>query len=96
MYGAVVSSMTGRQSFSGHFSWTPNFIARENAARGIFTGQMGRRQAGAVLRRSGARFVLADCRFPPPVVERRLGDAVTPVRIFGCAGVYRINGAAGT
>ena len=96
LYGAVASSMTGRQSWSGHFAWTPHFSQRQILLSELWSGQLTHRQVRVILQRSGATFVVADCRFPPPVTMRLLGDAVTPVRTFGCAGVYRINGAPGT
>jgi hypothetical protein len=96
LYGAVVSSMTGRQTWSGHFAWTPNFFSREEFSRKLFGGYLSHKETRQLLQRTGATFVLTDCRFPQRIAESRLGNAVTPVKRFGCAGVYRINGAPGS
>jgi hypothetical protein len=89
-YGGVVPSATGRRVWAGHFAWTPDYLERQNLIRRMMHGHLSPREERAVLAGSGAEFFLADCRFPPDLVERELGQAVTPVRTFGCASVHRI------
>jgi hypothetical protein len=89
-YGAMVTAFSGRQVWNGHFGWTPGSPEREAFVWEAMTGRMSPERARSGLASTGATFVAADCRFPPAAIERHLGAAVTPVRTFGCAGVYRI------
>jgi len=81
--GTLIPSATGRRSWVGHPSWTPDYGARVRAAEALLDG----RGEAAVVRASGARFVLVDC-------GRRGTAAVAAIaaesRRFGCASVHRI------
>jgi hypothetical protein len=94
VYGSMVPAFTGRRVWNGHFSWTPDAPARELLSLRILSGSLNVERAQAALERTGARFLLTSCAFPPDVVLRRLGNAVRPMRTFGCAGVYRIPSGA--
>jgi hypothetical protein len=90
VYGSMVPAFTGRRVWNGHFSWTPNAQARDILSLQILSGRLSAKQARAALERTGAKFLLTSCAFPPEAVQRRLGNVVTPMRTFDCAGVYRI------
>jgi hypothetical protein len=92
-FGPVVPAATGRSVWSGHAVWTPGGGKREDLAWQMMGERLDRGEVRAVLAGSGAKFFLADCRFPPARVSDALGSAVTPLRTFGCAGVYRIAAA---
>ena len=88
-FGPVVTAHTGRRSWNGHFAWTPDYDQRENLVRQVMDRQLTKSQSRTALAQTGATFFVADCRFPPAAVADLRG-LVTPVRTFGCAGVYRI------
>jgi hypothetical protein len=83
-----VPAFTGRESYAGHLQWQPqgNFT-KTNAffdpalrdPRGVL-----RR---AILRRTGASFVLVDCGAPGALVQA-IAPIARPVRRFGCVTVY--------
>jgi hypothetical protein len=83
--GQLVPSRTGRETWLGHPSWTPDYAARGAAATELLSGRLPPARAEALVRRSGARFVLARCG------ERaNLAGAAKRVRRFGCATVYEL------
>jgi hypothetical protein len=85
----VVPAHTGRESWLGAISWTPDYAVRRAQAEDLFAGRMSRAEAERLVRRSGARFLLSDCQARADIGP--LVGAVTepPVR-FGCAAVYRV------
>ena len=88
--GAVVPSRTGRHVLVGDCLWSnPGCLLRTALALQLFAGGMDDVTARTFVRRSGARFLLADCR-----VNVDLGPALRPilasVRRFGCATVYQV------
>jgi hypothetical protein len=104
--GQLVPAWTGRETWAGHPSWTPNFERRSRAARDLLEGAGAGRQlesgagagqsplarpalARALVRRSGARFVLARCG-EGAGLEGRLGPLVRRTRRFGCATLYEL------
>jgi hypothetical protein len=87
--GQVVPAYTGRATWVGATSWTPDFQARNDAMQSLFRGRLDRRAAERLVRRSGARFIYSDCEGRADIA--RLVAAVTyPPRRFGCATVYRV------
>jgi hypothetical protein len=90
VYGSTVPAFTGRRVWNGHFNWTPNATGRDFLSLRILSGRVSAERARAALARTGAKFLLTSCAFPPEAVQRRLGNVVTPMRTFDCAGVYRI------
>lgn len=87
--GIVVPAYTGRETWIGAGSWTPDFERRRLLTERLFSGRMPAGQARAVVRASGARFLYVDCHdrgdIGPSV--RAFAD---PPRRFGCASVYRV------
>lgn len=87
--GGAVPALTGRDTWVGHFAWTPDFDERRRRADELFDGRMPAAEATALV--SGARpaFLLADC-----LVNRdlrpRLGALVERTHRFGCATVYEL------
>jgi hypothetical protein len=83
-----VPAFTGREAYAGHFMWQPP--ANASVATLFFSptlsdpsGAMRR----SILRKTGARFIIADCGAPPS-----LATAIAPiaraVKRFGCVTVY--------
>jgi hypothetical protein len=86
--GEVVPGRTGRHTLVGDCLWSePSCMPRSLTADALFLGQMGRPQALAFVRHSGARFILASCK-PHADLQRLLGSAIVAVHRFGCATVY--------
>ncbi|HEY3187019.1 MAG TPA: hypothetical protein VGJ70_06075 [Solirubrobacteraceae bacterium] len=77
---------TGRPTFVGNQFWTPDFSNRVIATNDVFTGHSAS-VTQRMVRRSGARFVLADCR-PPVPLRKRLGRLLVATGVFGCARVF--------
>lgn len=87
--GTVVPAYTGRETWIGAGSWTPDFEARRLVSEGLFSGHVSRSTAERIVRDSRARFLLSDCHGRADIES--LVRAVTyPPRRFGCAAVYRV------
>ncbi len=87
---AAVPAYTGRRTWQGHLTWTPDFPTRAAEASDLFAGRLPNSTAQALVRRVGARFLLADC------AERRdlaplLRHVLRAVHRFGCASVYELD-----
>jgi energy-converting hydrogenase Eha subunit A len=87
--GQAVPGITGRRTWVGLISWTPDYVHRVQQADALFGGKLSRAASARLIVSSGATFLLADCfhhedlaRLLPSIVE-------APVR-FGCAAVYRV------
>ena len=87
--GQLVPAHTGRETFVGARSWTPDFDERREAAERLFRGELDPAAAEAAVRASGARYLLSDCQGRAPIGAdvRAFTD---PPRRFGCATVYRV------
>jgi hypothetical protein len=90
--GTAVPAFADHQTWVGHPTWTPDYGARVAAADALFAGRLSALQARALVRETGARFVLADCRARGDLA-RLLGQTVGPARHFGCAAVYEVAAA---
>jgi hypothetical protein len=87
--GIVVPAYTGRETWIGAGSWTPNFDERRRLTEALFAGTLDRQAAGELIRRSGAAFLYSDCHGRADI--RSLVRPFTePPRRFGCATVYRV------
>ena len=84
-----VPVFTGRQAYAGHVNWQP---AANVALTNSFFDPGLRDPAGAlrraILTRTGARFVVADCN-APAALARQIAPIARPVRRFGCVTVYQ-------
>ena len=90
--GQAVPGHAGRRTYVGHPSWTPDYHERIEATEDLFAGRLPSAEARALVRRTGAVFVLEDCEQP-----RRLGTLLAPLALrthrFGCATVYELRDA---
>jgi len=89
--GAIVPSRTGRHTLVGDCLWSqPGCLQRTDIAQRLFTGGLAPHAAQRFVRRTGARFVLADCGTQADL-QRLLGPLTLHVARFGCATVYELN-----
>jgi hypothetical protein len=87
--GLLVPAYTGRETWVGAGSWTPNFGQRQAAAEALFAGRLSPAAAERVVRGSGARFLYSDCHGRANIA-RIVSSFTDPPRRFGCATVYRV------
>jgi hypothetical protein len=88
--GQIVPGYTGRKTWVGTVSWTPDFAERVGAADALFAGRLPPEAARALVRSTGARRLLADCGAQAQLMPV-LGDLVTAVHRYGCATVYEVS-----
>jgi hypothetical protein len=89
--GAMVPEKTGRRTFLGDCLWSePNCMRRGQLTQNLITGSLKGAAARSFVRRSGAAFVLADCKSTPQL-GRTLRPIVAATHRFGCATVYQID-----
>lgn len=86
--GDAVPAETGRHSFVGDNRWTLRYGARNELAWKFVDDRLRRRAAQSLLRRTGARFILAPCRSRN--LGRTLGRMLVSARRFGCLRVYKV------
>lgn len=87
--GLLIPAYTGRETWVGAGSWSPNFDSRALLAERLFDGELDEREAERVVRRSGARFLYSDCHGRADIEALVASFTETPRR-FGCAAVYRV------
>ena len=90
--GTVIPAYTGRQTWLGAGSWSPNFNSRQKALDQLFAGQLGVNGARSVVVRLGAGFILEDCRAKPKFFEQ-VSTFTEVVWKQGCVTVLRVKGA---
>ena len=85
--GQAVPAFADRNTWLGHYTWTPDYGTRLQQAEALFGGQMSAPQARKLVRNAGVAFVATDCR-DQANLTMLLGPLVAHVRHFGCATVY--------
>lgn len=90
--GVIIPAYTGRETWIGAGSWTPDGPSRGLLTESLFSGRVTRAQAEGIVRRSGARFVYVDCHDRADLTSLISGVTGRPRR-FGCATVYEVRGA---
>jgi hypothetical protein len=88
--GYMIPYRTGRESYTGPFSWTPNWTKRVQLANGLFAGTLRGAAARSFVRSTNARFLFEDCRPGLVNLEPELRPLLARVRRFGCATVYEL------
>ncbi len=86
--GYMLPSRTGRETWIGALSWTPDWRARQRLADGVIEGKLRGAAARHVVRRTHARFVFVDCRPGLADLEPDLRPMLERALRFGCATVY--------
>ena len=88
-FGALIPHATGRETWVGTPSWSPDFGERSAAVADLFAGRLSAAQARRVVRSSGARFVLQDCRGRADLAGA-LRPLLVATRRHGCAELYEL------
>ena len=88
--GQLVPESTGRETWVGHPSWTPEFARRSELARRLLDGTLGERLVRELVPRTRARFILVRCGEGEPL-ERQLGVLVDDVQRYGCVRVVELS-----
>jgi hypothetical protein len=87
--GQIVPAETGRQTWVGIYSWTPDYQRRTAMAEQLFSGELSPTASVEFVRSSGARFLLGDCQHRTDLTSM-LRPILQSVRRFGCASVYEV------
>ncbi len=87
----LVPGIAHREVWSSGLGWTPNWTRRAVAAEELFGGELEPVEARALVRRSGARFLLSDCKPHRADLRADLAPVLRDVREFGCARVYEVD-----
>ena len=87
--GILIPAYTGRETWVGAGSWTPDQPTRADRAEALFAGRLDPAAAAALVRRSRARFVYSDCHGRADIAAEVAAVTVAPRR-FGCATVWRV------
>jgi hypothetical protein len=91
--GAMVPEKTGRRTWIGDCVWSqPGCYTRSRVAQALFAGTLSPRDSRALVRTSGAAFVLADCSTTADM-RKILRPMLLSVHRFGCATVYEVTGS---
>jgi hypothetical protein len=89
--GYMLPSTTGRETWIGALSWTPEWSARQRRADGLIVdGTLRGAAARAFVLSTRARFVFSDCRPGLRDLEPELAPILESTRRFGCASVYTV------
>lgn len=88
--GYMLPYRTGRETWIGALSWTPDWKGRQLLADGLIEGRIRGADAQALVRRTRARFVFVDCRPGLANLEPELAPILERTQRFGCASVYTI------
>jgi hypothetical protein len=88
--GYMVPARTGRETYVGALSWTPDWARRVRAADALFEGRLRGAAARAFVLSTHARFLFEDCR--PHLVDltAELRPLLESARRFGCATVWTL------
>jgi hypothetical protein len=86
----LVPGLAHREVWSSGLAWSPHWRLRAVAVRDLFAGRLAPDKARALVRRSGAAFLLADCRSGGADLRPVLGPLVRETREFGCARIYEL------
>ena len=91
--GLLVPGYTGKESYIGPRSWTPNWTAKSKLSGGLLLGLLGPAGTQNLLRETKTRWVFAECDRHGkalPSIAGNIGPLLLAEHRFGCATVYSI------
>ena len=86
--GYMLPYTTGRETWIGALSWTPDWKGRQRPADGLVDGRVRGAAARDFVLSTRARYVFVDCRPGLRDLEPDLAPVLEQTRRFGCASVY--------
>ena len=89
--GQLIPEATGRRTWVGALSWTPDFLLRVSRVERLFTGELTPVQAITFVRSTGARYLIIDCDHHGDLTTQ-LRPIIDGARQFGCARVLHVAG----
>jgi hypothetical protein len=87
--GETVPAETGRHTWVGLASWTPDYGQRIAAADRLFAGSMSSGDTQRFVASAGVTFMVSDCHHTHDLTAS-LGALLVDVEHFGCATVYQV------
>jgi hypothetical protein len=88
--GYMIPYRTGRETYIGPFSWTPDWKRRQRLSDGLFAGTLKGAAARSFVRSTNARWLFEDCRPRLANLEPELRPLLASVHHYGCATVYEL------
>ena len=88
--GLLIPAYTGRETWVGAGSWTPDAARRELLTEALFSGDVNALQAQNIVREAGARFIYADCHGRADITQLVARVTTGPALQFGCARVWQV------
>jgi hypothetical protein len=88
--GQAVPAFSGRQTYVGHYQWTPAYFQRAEETESLFGGRLDRQRAATLVHTSHATFLAADCRHDHVDLPAALPGLIARSWRFGCATVYEL------
>jgi hypothetical protein len=85
--GETVPAETGRRTWVGLLSWTPNYTQRVALADRLFSGRLQPDAARAFVQSTGATFLVSDCQHRTDL-SAALRPILVLVKRFECATLY--------
>lgn len=85
--GEAVPAATGRRTWVGLLSWTPEYPDRVELANRLFSGRLRPQAAQNLVRSSGVAFLLSDCQHRTDLTAA-LRPMLVLTKRFQCATVY--------
>ncbi len=87
--GQAVPAYTGRNTWIGHPTLTPDYYVRQPEVDSFFAGKRTPEEGRTLVLGSGATFVLAGCA-GSGAAERGLQGLIVSTRRFGCVSVFQV------
>jgi hypothetical protein len=87
--GYMLPYTTGRQTYIGAISWSPDWHLRSRLANDLFEGRLTGEPARDFVRSTRARWLFADCR-PLADITETLRPMLARVQRMGCATIYEL------
>ncbi len=88
--GYMLPAYTGRETYVGAMSWTPDWKERQERANDLIEGRLTGEPARDFVRSTRARYVFVDCRPGLADLTQTLRPILADVRRYGCATVYEL------
>jgi hypothetical protein len=86
--GYMVPYRTGRETYIGAISWSPDWHTRQRRSDALFEGRLTGSPARRFVASTHARFLFEDCRAGLVDLTQTLGPLLQSTQRYGCATVW--------